>query len=99
MWHPLSAKIGNYFADKRRLLGRCSSLADSYHGDFFYKDGDTNWVSFLDVEAKNSETHTFTKHSLEIFMPQSCWQLFSGADGGIHAKRGYNNVTKHCMGT
>jgi hypothetical protein len=30
-WHPLSAKFGINFADKRRAPGRYSSLADSGH--------------------------------------------------------------------
>jgi hypothetical protein len=35
-WHPLCAKVGNHFADKRRQLGRCYNLPPSYTKIFIF---------------------------------------------------------------
>jgi hypothetical protein len=34
-WHPISAKVSTKFSNKRRLLGRYSSLPDKGHGVFY----------------------------------------------------------------
>jgi hypothetical protein len=48
-WHPLFAKVGTNFSDKRRSLGQYSSFADSGHRFFF--------LQLAEIEKMQSETN------------------------------------------